>query len=186
MAGLILRRFDEADEAQARQAHTELIADDFLFLLEEYDPAEPWSAYLARLDDRARGANLPAGRVPAELLAAEVDGVLVGRTSIRHELNDWLARYGGHIGYGVRPAYRRRGYATAILRASLTRAATLGIDRALVVCDDRNIGSATVIERCGGVLADRIPGPDGTTTERRYWVRTPAYDGAVPAATDAP
>jgi predicted acetyltransferase len=57
--------------------------------------------------------------VPATFLVAEVDRALVGRVSIRHELNAFLADVGGHIGYGVRPRYRGRGFATEILRQAL-------------------------------------------------------------------
>ena len=62
------------------------------------------------------------------------------------------AHEGGHIGYAVRPAHRRRGYATEILRQSLIVARAVGVDGVLVTCDDDNVGSAAVIERCGGVL----------------------------------
>jgi predicted acetyltransferase len=108
----------------------------------------------------------------------EVAGKLVGRVSIRHELNAYLAELGGHIGYAVRPEFRRRGYATGILRQSLLVAQELGIDQALVTCDDENAGSARVIERCGGVLADVVPGPDGSAPKRRYWARRARQRGA--------
>ena len=65
---------------------------------------EPWATYVRRLDEMRRGSNLPPDRVPATFLVAEVNGMLVGRVSIRHELNDFLADFGGHIGYGVGPA----------------------------------------------------------------------------------
>jgi len=96
---------------------------------------------------------------------------VVGRVSVRHRLTDSLARVGGHIGYGVRPAYRRRRYATALLRAGLALAREHGIDPALVTCDDDNLGSATVIERCGGVLENVMDVADGSP-KRRYWVPT--------------
>jgi predicted acetyltransferase len=107
--------------------------------------------------------------VPATLLVAEVEGEIVGRVSIRHELNDTLLRVGGHIGYGVRPQHRRRGYATEMLRQSLIVAHSLGIDPVLVTCDEDNAGSMAVIERCGGLLEGTVEIP-GAPRKRRYWI----------------
>jgi len=90
----------------------------------------------------------------------------LGRIAIRHELNDFLLDVGGHIGYDVRPTRRREGHATEMLRKALPWALALGIDPALVTCDDDNVGSVRVIEAAGGVLED-VRG-----TKRRYWVPT--------------
>lgn len=166
--GLMLRALTTEDETEAVRAHEELAADDFEFLL-GWEPGLSWAALLARYAAERRGVGLPSGRVPATFLVAEVDGELVGRVSIRHELNDWLREYGGHIGYGVRPAYRRRGYATEILRQSLDLAREAGIVRALVTCDDDNLGSAATIERCGGVL-ENVVELSGAPAKRRYWI----------------
>ena len=103
------------------------------------------------------------------MLAADVDGQLVGCASIRFELNEFLAARGGHIGYGVIPAFRRRGYATAILTESIKIARSEGISPLLVACDDDNVSSATVIERCGGVL-ESIAFAEDRTAFRRYWI----------------
>jgi predicted acetyltransferase len=167
---LTLRPFTVADETEALAAHAELALDGFEFLLET-EQARPWPAYVARLAEVARGENLAPDRVRATLLVAEVDGQVVGRSSIRFALNSWLENFGGHIGYGVRPAFRRRGYATGILRQSLAFCASEGLDRVLVTCDDDNVASSRTIENCGGVLDDRRTKPTGEVV-RRYWVPT--------------
>lgn len=166
---LVLRPLTSADEAEARLAHEELAHDRFTFLL-GLRSGETWEDYVARLEANRRGVALPEGTVPATFLVADVGGTLVGRTSIRHELDDFLAEFGGHVGYGVRPAYRRRGFAGEILRQSLDVLRAVGVDRALVTCDVDNIGSAAVIEACGGRFERVAPGRDGVAAKRRYWI----------------
>lgn len=111
---LLLRPLAPADEPVARRAHAELAEDDFELLLDLRE-GELWADYLARLESLRWGENVPDDRVPAAFLVAEVDGELVGRVSVRYALNDYLARIGGHIGFGIRPGSRRRGYATGVL-----------------------------------------------------------------------
>jgi predicted acetyltransferase len=168
---ILLRRLGVWDEEQARQAHEELARDAFDFLL-ELRLGEDWSVFLRRLESLRRGVDLPEGRVPATFLVAEAERQVVGRVSIRHELNAYLAEVGGHIGYAVRPGFRRRGYATEILRQSLSVASTIGLDRVLVTCDADNVGSAKVIENCGGVLENVVPGREWSVDKCRYWVET--------------
>ena len=166
---LLLRPMVASDEAQAGRAHDELAQEGFEFLL-DLEKGEAWPVYLDRLERLRRGVDLPEGRVPATFLVAEAEGQVVGRVSIRHELNAYLADVGGHIGYGIRPGFHRRGYATGILRQSLAVAASLGLARVLVTCDADNVGSAKVIEQCDGVLGNVVPGRDGSEPRRRYWV----------------
>lgn len=144
--------------------------DHFEFAF-DLDPATNWPTYLLARADEHNAHALPAGRVPAMFLLATTDGEICGRASIRFELNDHLLAVGGHIGYGVLPAYRRRGIATEILRRSLIVARAHGVQRALLTCDDDNVGSAAVIENCGGLRDDDWPlaSSDGTL-KRRYWL----------------
>jgi len=104
--------------------------------------------------------------VPSTFLFAFDASRIIGRVSIRHELNEFLLRVGGHIGYVVVPEFRRQGYATAILHQSLKIAHDeLGIGRVLVTCDDDNVGSIRTIEKNGGVLENVLTSPDLSETE---------------------
>ncbi len=109
---------------------------------------------------------LPENYVPATVLWWVEHDEFLGRVSIRHELTPFLRRLGGHIGYAVRPSARRQGHATAMLRASLACAHGLGIDPALVTCDDVNVGSRKVIEANSGVPDE----PNGH--KLRFWIST--------------
>lgn len=160
---LWLRPLTPADEAVAAVAHEELADDDFLFLLDR-DRAGSWAEYVDLMASWRLARDLPADRVPAAFLVAQVGPDVVGRVSIRFELNDYLRREGGHIGYGVRPGFRKRGYATEILRQALVVVRAEGVDRVLVTCDDDNEASARVIQANGGV---EEPGSGGV---RRFWI----------------
>lgn len=164
---LQLRALTVDDEAAAVAGH-EAMAGEHTFLL-AYDPGRPWADYVASLERYRYGFDLPERFVPSTYLVAEVDGVIVGRASIRHEIsNEFLATEGGHIGYAVLPEHRRRGYASQILRQALEIAREIGIERALVCCDDDNAASARVIERAGGVFESIVTGEGGQPV-RRHW-----------------
>ena len=164
---MILRPLEMRDEAEALAGDRELALEDWGYLL-SYEPGMSWNSYLEILENERLGRDLAEGRVPATFLIAEAEGHLVGRSSIRHELNDFLFTVGGHIGYGVRPEFRRRGYATEILKQSLKLIRELGVNDVLITCDDGNIGSATVIESQGGILENRVEFEG--TLKRRYWI----------------
>jgi predicted acetyltransferase len=166
--GLRLRPPRPEDEAAFAAGHQVMAAEGFTFGL-GYEPGRPWATYLKALEDHARGRNLPVRHVPGTFLVAAVGQEIVGRTSVRFMLNDFLAERGGHIGYCVLPQHRRRGYATEILRRSLIVARAAGVGRVLVTCDEGNVGSRTVIESCGGVL-DSVVNLDGVPPVLRFWI----------------
>ncbi len=172
-APLVLRTLRPEDELSFREALREFRLEepawDFALGFEE---ALGFAEYLRRLDAVSRGEKVPAGFVPATFYVGVVDDVVVGRLSLRHELNEFLARIGGHIGYGVRPSQRARGYATEMLRQAIPLSAARGITHALITCDVDNVASRKVIERCGGVLESITCDPSVQIQKRRYWLRT--------------
>lgn len=93
---------------------------------------------------------------------------IYGAIDIRHELNDYLLQYGGHIGYGIRPSQRRKGYASQMLTLALPIVKELGISKALITCDKNNTGSAKTIMNNGGILENEVINGDEIT--QRYWI----------------
>jgi len=96
------------------------------------------------------------------------DNTMVGVSNLRHELSEKLLIDGGHIGYGVRPSHRRKGYATKILELTLKEARKMGIEKALLCCDKGNVGSAKTITKNGGVLWEEYLA-DGVESQK-YWI----------------
>lgn len=58
------------------------------------------------------------GYVPSDVFLAvrRSDLRVVGIADFRHPLSEFLLRFGGSIGYSVRPSERRKGYASQMLR----------------------------------------------------------------------
>ncbi len=131
---------------------------------------DDFDAGLLRLQDKSAGRSLEPGWVADTTFWLVDGGEYIGRISVRHELNDRLRQVGGHIGYSIRPSKRRRGYGSHILRLVLPEAKQLGINPALLTCDDDNTASWKIIEANGGKLENKIE-LDGKLI-RRYWLET--------------
>jgi len=168
---MILRELEDGDQAAFDRVIFEFAvlepASPFAFAL-GYAPGDDFGAFVARMRQMRDGIDLPANYVPSTYLIALDGERIVGRASVRHELNAVLLERGGHIGFGVVPSARRRGVATEILRRCLEIVRSLGIARALVTCDEANVGSRMTIERAGGHLEDIRVLSEGRTC--RYWI----------------
>jgi predicted acetyltransferase len=165
-----LRPYEVEDEAAAVAIHEAMLSESFHFLL-DWESLLSWSAFLESNEGQRQGLNPSKYRVRGIQLAALVDGELVGRASLRFELNEFFAERGGHVGYGVAPTQRRKGYATEILRQSLIILRAEGVERVLVTCGSDNVASARTIEKNGGVYESTVPPVPGDPTEtRRYWI----------------
>ena len=106
----------------------------------------------------------------------EERNIIVGAVNIRHFLNEGLILDGGHIGDGIRPSERRKGYATEMIRLALEKCKELGIYHILMVCDKDNTGSARSIQKNGGVLENE-PEVEGVM-QQRYWINLEPEEGS--------
>ena len=113
------------------------------------------------------------GKVPdTTLFCLDVDrNIFVGAVNIRHYLTEEMLVNAGHIGDGIRPSERRKGYATAMIGLALEEAKKLGIYRVLMCCDKENIASAKSIINNGGILENEVV--VNGVTEQRYWIDNP-------------
>ena len=120
------------------------------------------------------------GRVPDSVFfCLDLDrNIFVGAVNIRHYLTPSLLFTGGHIGDGIRPSERRKGYATAMIRLAPAGGRTRRGPGVLMTCDKANIGSAKSIIRNGGVLENEVINEEGVL-EQRYWINLSGRKGAL-------
>lgn len=168
---LELRPLCSEDEVSFNNANAsfknEIPPFEFAF---DFNESISFTEYINKLEGWALGKGLPDRFVPNTFLVGVVDGQIVGRLSIRHRLNDFLERIGGHIGYGIIRNFRRQGYGTEMLKQALPVCSALGIKKVLITCDIDNFGSRKVIERCGGIFENVTNEPQLKVQKRRYWI----------------
>lgn len=133
------------------------------------DPSN-FQEMIQSLLDSEQGKNLASNWVPnSTYWLVDDDKRVIGAVNIRHQLTEKLFNSGGHIGYGIRPTERRKGYATRLLSLSLEITRELGLEKALVVCDADNIGSKRTIIKNGGIPDTDFIEEDGNRINR-FWI----------------
>ena len=100
---------------------------------------------------------------------------VLGIINLRYYLNDFLYKFGGNIGYNVRPSERKKGYAIYQLKKVLEICKDNNMNKVLITCDKNNIASSSTIKRCGGILDNEVVDEDGLVLEKnkvlqRYWI----------------
>ncbi len=136
----------------------------------EKDPTE-FEEMLDFLFKNEEEKYIPEGRVPSSTFWLVIDHrKVVGAVNIRHVLTEKLFHCGGHIGYGIRPSERQKGYATKLLSLALEKSKGLGINDALVACDDHNLASKKTILKNGGVQDKDFVEQDGNVVNR-FWIK---------------
>ena len=67
------------------------------------EPYTNFGEYVAKLDAAAKGVGLRAGWVPhSTFWLIDGHGEIVAVSNLRHALTEYLLRWGGHIGCGIR------------------------------------------------------------------------------------
>ena len=137
--------------------------------LREVETYEEWLDF--------RGREEAKGWTPCSqtwLTVRKSDDRVVGIVNCRPVLSDFLLKYGGHIGYCIRPSERRKGYAKEQLRLALEKYRESGETKVLVTCDHQgNPGSEKTILANGGVMENEVedaPGLGKSGFIRRYWI----------------
>ena len=165
-----LLRFDEIDEL------------DYLIYIKEWEDSGEkivpmasaraeisFDDFLKRMRERETDKVREKGLVPATLyFLVDEKNKICGALDIRHELNEYLEKFGGHIGYGIAPSERKKGYGKIQLKLGLEKAKKIGLKKVLITCDDNNIGSAKTIEACGGIYDDTLADAEANRIKRYF------------------
>lgn len=131
----------------------------------EYDD---FSSLLRRIENFAKGLDLPPGFVPSTTYWLVIGDELVGASNLRHQLNDVLRNHGGHIGMGVRPSRRGTGLGKRVLAMTIEKAVAMGIREIHIHCHKDNQPSVKMIMANGGVLDSEGIDPGSGRALQRY------------------
>jgi predicted acetyltransferase len=138
--------------------------DDYL----EDRTYEIWLEEIKKLENKEYANSV--GFVPATtyFMIREKDNKIIGMINLRHELNERLAKTGGHIGYSIRPLERKKGYAKIQLYLCLLKAREIGLEKVMLTCDEKNIASYKTMEALGGIFERKEFEKDRIT--KVYWI----------------
>ena len=137
--------------------------------LAKLDSVEEW---IDEMEKNRYPETVKAGMVPADTFLGirKSDNKLVGIINFRHELNDLLFQFGGHIGYSILPEERQKGYGKVMTMLAVEKAREFGLERIMITCEKKNAGSAKIIQGCGGILENEAIRQDGEIVQR-YWIK---------------
>ena len=129
---------------------------------------EEWLEYIDQMEARDNPNTVPCLQFG---LYEKDSGRLLGFIQIRLELKGYLVKFGGHIGYCVRPSERRKGYAKTMLKSALAVCRKEGLEKVLITCLEDNIGSAKTIESCGGTFESTVyDDMNYKANMKRFWI----------------
>ena len=174
MSKIVLRQPTLEDEAQVMNYKKVFVVNSQSFDgcagLEDVKDYNEWLDFDNRLSKKYGDSYVPS---TVYLGIREEDNKLVGMIDCRHDLSDFLLKYGGNIGYSVLVDERRKGYAKEMLKLVLDKYKKEGKSKVLLTCDKENIASVKTIVANGGILENEVVDELGlgeSGTIQRYWI----------------
>jgi len=154
---LVVRELNQGDEKAFFAGLKEWEGESLHWHSFIWKPGMTYQEMLVILARQAAGIDLAPGRVPHTMFYGFLDQQIIGRVSVRHQLNDDLRKRGGHLGYAVAKKFRQQGYGAQLAEYGVSYCKKLGLPSILVTCGEDNLPSRKIIERLGG------------TREQQYW-----------------
>jgi len=132
---------------------------------------EDWLIEIQKRKDKEYAYSI--NRVPQQtfFLIRENDNKLIGTINIRYDLTKEMLEFGGHIGYGIRPTERRKGYNKINLYLGLLKAKEIGLKKVMLDCSVTNLGSEKTIQALGGIFERSGIDPYDNELTNVYWIK---------------
>jgi len=126
---------------------------------------DTYSLWLQSKEDMAKGINLPEGFIPCTTYWVMLDKEIIGVANIKHYLNDFLMKKGGHIGLAIGKEHRGKGIGLLTTKLLIQKARDeFDIQDILFTNEPDNIVSRNVCEKLGAELTD-------IDEHCHYWLR---------------
>lgn len=137
-----------------------------------HDAGVSLQEFLQTCCDGTDEPRLEPGLVPQTTFwVLDSDDAVVGMVKVRHRLAESTRINGGHIGFYIHSAQRRKGYGKQALTLALAELMKIGEPRALITVFPENIPSIRIVEANGGELEDAIIDPRSEHEINRYWIQ---------------
>ena len=132
---------------------------------------EEWLLELKKREDIEYLKQINRYQSKTFFVVRDSDDKIVGMINVRYNISeDKLKTWASHIGYGIRPTERRKGYAKIALYLGLLEERKLGEEKVLLNCAVDNVGSNKTILSLGGKLEKTIFDEYDKTMTNYYWI----------------